>query len=527
MIDTKLLRQKILDLAIRGKLVPQDPKDEPASELLKKIKAEKEALIKAGKLKRDKHESFIFRGDDKHYYEQIDGKTIDITDEIPFDIPETWEWCRLAPLLHYLSTGPFGSALHKRDYVQGGIPLINPMHIDMEKAIITPSDNARISPETAERLSAYKLSIGDIVIARRGEMGRAAIITEKEQGWLCGTGSFFLHFSSLFFNDYFINFIHTPYSKKQLGGTAVGTTMCNLNHKILSDLLIPIPPLTEQKRIVSQIEVLFAEVDKIDKDSADLESALSLAKQKVLDLAIRGKLVPQNTADEPASELLKRIKAEKEALVRAGKIKRDRHESYIFRGDDNCYHENIDGKVTDITEDIPFDLPDEWEWCRLSTISEFDLGKTLDRQKNTGNYRKYLRSVNVLWGNIDLSDVKEMRFEDTELERYSIKKGDLLICEGGDVGRCAVWDKDFVFYYQNALHRVRFYQKCISLFFQFVMMFFENTGLLKEISQGVTIKHLTKNTLNSMFFPLPPLAEQKRIVSQVEKLFTVLETMRG
>ena len=148
----------------------------------------------------------------KHYYEQIDGKTIDITDEIPFDIPETWEWCRLAPLLHYLSTGPFGSALHKRDYVQGGIPLINPMHIDMEKAIITPSDNARISPETAERLSAYKLSIGDIVIARRGEMGRAAIITEKEQGWLCGTGSFFLHFSSLFFNDYFINFIHTPYS---------------------------------------------------------------------------------------------------------------------------------------------------------------------------------------------------------------------------------------------------------------------------------------------------------------------------
>ena len=527
MIDTKLLRQKILDLAIRGKLVPQDPKDEPASELLKKIKAEKEALIKAGKLKRDKHESFIFRGDDKRYYEQIDGKTIDITDEIPFDIPETWEWCRLAPLLHYLSTGPFGSALHKRDYVQGGIPLINPMHIDMEKAIITPSDNARISPETAERLSAYKLSIGDIVIARRGEMGRAAIITEKEQGWLCGTGSFFLHFSSLFFNDYFINFIHTPYSKKQLGGTAVGTTMCNLNHKILSDLLIPIPPLTEQKRIVSQIEVLFAEVDKIDKDSADLESALSLAKQKVLDLAIRGKLVPQNPEDEPASELLKRIKAEKEALVRAGKIKRDRHESYIFRGDDNCYHENIDGKVTDITEDIPFDLPDEWEWCRLSTISEFDLGKTLDRQKNTGNYRKYLRSVNVLWGNIDLSDVKEMRFEDTELERYSIKKGDLLICEGGDVGRCAVWDKDFVFYYQNALHRVRFYQKCISLFFQFVMMFFENTGLLKEISQGVTIKHLTKNTLNSMFFPLPPLAEQKRIVSQVEKLFTVLETMRG
>ena len=151
-------------------------------------------------------------------------------------------------------------------------------------------------------------------------------------------------------------------------------------------------------------------------------------------------------------------------------------------------------------------------------ISEFDLGKTLDRQKNKGNYHKYLRSVNVLWGKIDLSDVKEMRFEDTELERYSINKGDLLICEGGDVGRCAVWDKDFCFYYQNALHRVRFFQSCSPLFYQFVMMFFENTGLLKEISQGVTIKHLTKNTLNSMFFPLPPLPEQQRIVEQIETL---------
>ena len=140
--------------------------------------------------------------------------------------------------------------------------------------------------------------------------------------------------------------------------------MCNLNHKILSDLLIPIPPLTEQKRIVSQIEVLFAEVDKIDKDSADLESALSLAKQKVLDLAIRGKLVPQNTADEPASELLKRIKAEKEALVRAGKIKRDRHESYIFRGDDNCYYEQF-GNEQRIIDNISFEIPDNWAWCHL------------------------------------------------------------------------------------------------------------------------------------------------------------------
>ena len=323
--------------------------------------------------------------------------------------------------------------------------------------------------------------------------------------------------------DYLCFFINAiPLDKYVTGSAQPKMTQDKMN-----TILIPLPPLAEQQRIVEQIETLLGYVDIIDTDVETLEKSVTLAKQKILDLAIRGKLVPQDPSDEPASELLKKIKAEKDALIKAGKIKRDKYESFIFKGDDNCYHENIDGKVTDVTEDIPFDLPDEWEWCRLSTISEFDLGKTLDRQKNTGNYRKYLRSVNVLWGNIDLSDVKEMRFEDTELERYSIKKGDLLICEGGDVGRCAVWNKDFVFYYQNALHRVRFYQKCIPLFYQFVMMFFENTGLLKKISQGVTIKHLTKSTLNSMFFPLPPLAEQKRIVSQVEKLFAVLETMLG
>ena len=250
-----------------------------------------------------------------------------------------------------------------------------------------------------------------------------------------------------------------------------------------------------------------------------------LLRQKILDLAIRGKLVPQDPTDEPASELLKKIKAEKDALVKAGKIKKDKHESHIFKGDDNRYYETIDGKTADITDEIPFDLPDGWAWVRLSMISEFDLGKTLDRQKNKGNYHKYLRSVNVLWGKIDLSDVKEMRFEDTELERYSINKGDLLICEGGDVGRCAVWDKEFVFYYQNALHRVRFFQSCSPLFYQFVMMFFENTGLLKEISQGVTIKHLTKNTLNSMFFPLPPLTEQQRIVEQIETLLKYVDVI--
>lgn len=520
MIDTKLLRQKILDLAIRGKLVPQNPTDEPASELLKKIKAEKDALVKAGKIKKDKHESFIFRGDDKRYYEQIDGKTIDITEEIPFDIPDSWCWCRL----RILASTALGKMLDK--HKNHGIPMPYLRNVNVRWGIFDLSEllQMRFEPSETER---YSIKTGDLVVCEGGEPGRCAVWTNALKDIRIQKA---LHrvrpyngISSLLLSYIFRRYAQIQYIDKFF----TGSTIKHLTGEALNQLLIILPPVAEQQRIVSQIKALLKYVDEIDRESETLEKFITLAKQKILDLAIKGKLVPQDPSDEPASELLKKIKAEKDALIKTGKIKRDKHESFIFRGDDNCYHENIDGKVTDVTEDIPFDLPDEWEWCRLSTISEFDLGKTLDRQKNTGNYRKYLRSVNVLWGNIDLSDVKEMRFEDTELERYSIKKGDLLICEGGDVGRCAVWNKDFVFYYQNALHRVRFYQKCIPLFYQFVMMFFENTGLLKKISQGVTIKHLTKNTLNSMFFPLPPLAEQKRIVSQVEKLFAVLETMLG
>lgn len=151
------------------------------------------------------------------------------------------------------------------------------------------------------------------------------------------------------------------------------------------------------------------------------------------------------------------------------------------------------------------------------------MGKTLDKAKNTGDYYQYLRSVNVRWGNSDLSDLNEMRFEENELERYRVQKYDLLICEGGDVGRSCVWTSNNTIYYQNALHRVRFYKECNPFFFMYYMMYYESKGIIKSLCKGVTIKHLTGNVLNTIPFALPPLPEQYRIVTAIETIFTQLD----
>ena len=176
-----------------------------------------------------------------------------------------------------------------------------------------------------------------------------------------------------------------------------------------------------------------------------------------------------------------------------------------------------------IDDEVPFELPERWEWCRLYNIALFELGKTLDAAQNKGTFQPYLRSVNVRWNCIDLSDIKQMRFENSEVERYKLKKNDLLICEGGDVGRCCIWLNECDMYYQNALHRVRFYQNIIPKMYMYIMMYLSSTGKLDEICKGVTIKHLTTSTLKTIIFQLPPLTEQKRIVAKIDELFSSLD----
>ena len=230
------LKNKIIDAGIQGKLTEQLPEDGTAEELYQQIQQEKAALEKAGKIKKSKPLAPIDE------------------EEKPFEVPESWMWVRFSDLMLTISTGPFGSMLHKSDYVNNGIPLVNPMNI-VDGRII-PSDKMMVSEESRLRLASYVLHEGMIVMGRRGEMGRCAIVNKNEDGWLCGTGSFFMEPSNCILVQYVIILLSTIYAKTYLGGQSIGMTMSNLNHTILTKMPIPLPPLAEQKRIVAKLEEL-------------------------------------------------------------------------------------------------------------------------------------------------------------------------------------------------------------------------------------------------------------------------------
>ena len=247
-------------------------------------------------------------------------------------------------------------------------------------------------------------------------------------------------------------------------------------------------------------------------------------KNSILQMAVQGKLVPQDPNDEPASVLLERIRKEKEQLIKEGKIKKEKNPSYIFRGADNLPYEKV-GKNDPvcIADEVPFEIPESWEWVTLKMIAVTELGKTLDKAKNQGDYKPYLCSINVYWSGIDLTMVKEARFEESELPKYKLKRGDLLICEGGDVGRSAIWENEQEMYYQNALHRVRFYGGVNPHYFRLLMECYKGNKILDEQSKGMTIKHLVQSALNAIYFPLPPIQEQQRIVDKFQSLIPMLE----
>ena len=299
-----------------------------------------------------------------------------------------------------------------------------------------------------------------------------------------------------------------------------GTALPTVDANFVGKLLFGLPPLTEQERIVAEIEKfepLIKEYDKLEQQATKLDGEIyDKLKKSILQYAIQGKLVPQDSNDEPASVLLERIRAEKKAQLGKKYV-----ESYIYKGDDNCYYEKVGSETKDITDEIPFDIPDAWEWARVDTLFQHNTGKALNSANTKGNYREYITTSNLYWNYFKLDSLKKMLFTDEEIDKCSLKKGDLLVCEGGDIGRAAIWNYDIPMCIQNHIHRLRAYFAVETKFYYCVLYLYKQLGIIG--GKGIGIQGLSTKALGRIIFPVPPLAEQKRIIEQINAIFCKLK----
>ncbi|MCP9904603.1 restriction endonuclease subunit S [Cyanobium sp. BA5m-10] len=498
------LRRFILDLAVRGKLLEQDPREETAAELLKGITAEKARLVKAGKARKL----------------EVDPVT---NEEISFPVPSNWVWTRLG------SIGDWGSgstpSRGNSDLYGGGITWLKSGELNDNRAL-------EGSEETVSKLAVEKGSFrinktGDVLIAMYGAtIGKVAILAESAvtNQAICGCTPF-----PGVFNQYL--FFYLLSQRAQFHSASEGGAQPNISKVKIIWTTFPLPPLAEQHRIVAKVDELMALCDQLEAAKVEREQcrdsllAASLQglnqpaeeeetfreharftfnnlprittraahikqlRQTILNLAVRGKLVEQEPSDEPATEILKRISVQ-------------------------------------LTKDHAFPIPSGWAWASVGTVANARLGKMLDKAKNKGVPRPYLRNVNVRWFDFNLSDLLEMRFEETELPEYELRDGDVLICEGGEPGRAAVWDERVTgVYFQKAIHRVRFKPFVDPVYFVYALRASADDGRLAEEFTGAGIKHFTGKGLKAYRFPLPPLAEQHRIVAKVDELMKLCDQL--
>ena len=515
------LKQKILSLAIQGKLVPQDPNDEPASELLKKIKAEKAELVKQGKIKKDKQESRIYKGDDNKYYEQIGSETKDITEEIPFEIPNNWEWVRLGSIME-IARG--GSPRPIQDYLttdENGLNWIKIGDTDKGGKYIN-STKEKIKPEGLKKTR--MVHKGDFLLTNSMSFGRPYILNIDgciHDGWLV---------ISDISNSYSVDFVYyllsSSFAYNQFCGKVSGAVVSNLNSDKVASSIFPLPPLSEQKRIVSEIEKIFKQIEVVKENQEELSKLKDGLKNKILDLAIQGKLVEQDPNDEPASELLKKIKAEKAELVKQGKIKKDKQESYIFKGADNRHYEQIGSETKDITEEIPFDIPNNWKWCRMVNITkQIHYGYTASAKSE--GCAKLLRITDiqnnsVSWNNVPFCDISPK-----DLSNYKLELRDILIARtGGTVGKSYIIKEInsssvFASYLIRLIPVFSINEDYIKLFLESPLYWKQ----LKEKSMGTGQPNVNGEALKSLLIPIPPITEQSKIVRKITAEMCIINSL--
>ena len=521
-MNGKQLKNSILQWAIQGKLVPQDPNDEPASMLLERIRTEKAKLVKEKKIKKDKNESIIYRGDDNSYYEKFlaTGEVKCIDDEIPFEIPKGWEWERIGNIFETTS----GSTPLSRNpdyYKNGNINWVRTT--DLNNGILNRTEIQITAKATID----YNLSIlpqTSVCIAMYGGAGTI--------GKHC-----ILHFNTTINQSVcaiqpngFCNmdYIHTfiEYQRPFWMDFAAGSRKDpNINQLIIKHCLLPIPPQEEQRRIVTKLNQLYPYINQYGNSQNRLnqinKEIWHNLKKSILQEAIQGKLVPQIAEEGIAQDLLEQIRQEKQKLVKEGKLKKSAlTDSVIYKGDDNKYYEQIDKENKEITEDILFDLPNKWQWCRIGTIFMHNNGKQLNKGNSKGKLMKYITTSNLYWDGFVLDNLKEMPFENNEIDRCMAVKGDLLVCEGGDIGRSCIWNYDFPIMLQNHIHKLRPYIPLCTKFFYYIFNLYNLAGLIG--GKGIGIQGFSSKALHNTLVPLPPLKEQYRIITQIEKLFEQL-----
>jgi len=500
-MNGKQLKNSILQWAIQGKLVPQDPNDEPASVLLDKIRQEKERLIKEKKIKRDKNASIIYRGEDNSYYEKIlaTGEVKCIDEEVPFEIPKGWEWTRIGNIFNHTS-GKQQSSSNKG----GGTPqkFITTSNLYWGHFIL---DNVKVMNFTDEEIKTCSATKGDLLVCEGGAgYGRSAIWNEDYDICLqnhvhrlrpCVSG----------ICEYVYHFIYLLKESNNLA--SVGTAMPGLSANRLKGLLLPFPPLSEQRRIVAKLAELLPQIEKynnvqnkVDELNTTIKDCL---KKSILQEAIQGKLIPQLAEEGRAQELLEQIKAEKRKLVKEGKLKKSAlSDSVIFRGDDNKYYEQIGSEVTKI--ELPFDFPSTWSIARLNAVCQLTDG---------------LKAI----GKQCLLDAKFLRGKSSETiveQGKLVYKGDnIMLVDGENSGEVFIVPQDG--YMGSTFKQLWISSSMYEPYVLAFIQFYKET--LRNSKKGAAIPHLNKELFYGLIIGIPPLQEQRIIVQKIEQLMQLLK----
>ena len=522
-MNGKQLKNSILQWAIQGKLVPQDPNDEPASVLLERIRAEKGRLVKEKKIKKDKNESIIYRGDDNSYYEKFiaTGEVRCIDEEIPFEIPRGWEWERWGNISQSIQYGYNAPALEK-----GVIKMVRISDIQNNKVLWNTVPFCMIEEKDIET---YLLKVNDILFARTGgTVGKSFLVEDVPiksiyAGYLIRT-----RYSSLLCPHYMKAFMESQLYWEQLKNGTIATAQPNCNGKTLAKMLLPIPPINEQKRIVERLHRIFPFIERYSK-SQDALNLMNMQireqlKKSVLQEAIQGKLVPQIAEEGTARKLLAEIHKEKEQLVKEGKLKKSAlADSLIYKGDDNKYWEKNGKTVIDVTDEIPFDIPITWQWVRIKDI--FQINPKNIAEDNCISAFIPMEKICATYGS---------KFSYDEVQWKTIKTGYTHFADGdvafAKITPCFQNRKSAIFYNlpngigagTTELKVLRQFGETINRWY--LLFFLESPYFIDEaIFKGTANQQrIISGYLENKLFPLPPLQEQNRIEKQIKAIASIM-----